>query len=49
MGRHSIPSPDTRLLLTMRLYSTPIWRWPYWSRTNKALALATSRAMGRAL
>ena len=33
-------STDTRVLLTMRLYTTPLWRFRHYSRTNKALALA---------
>jgi hypothetical protein len=36
-------STDTRVLLAMRLYNTPLYRFRDYSRTNKALALAKLR------
>lgn len=33
-------SLETTDLLAMRLYSTPLWQFRHYSRTNKALALA---------
>lgn len=40
--KHATESTDTRVLLTMRLYTTPLWKFRDWHRTNKALALAKS-------
>lgn len=36
-------STDTRVLLHIRLYNTPLWRVRHYLRTNKAIALAKLR------